>query len=363
MAAPRGTDFQVFLDVESFYEALLAALQAARSRISLMYFSFDHGEWSKRFANALAERAAAGVDIRLMVDGLGMGLDAPKKTLQNLQLLDRLRWAGIRVESFHPRRLRLGVLNRLHTKICAIDEDTAFVGGSNIGDHYLGWQDCNLRMRGALGPTLHRLFDYVNSHAGGSFEDGGEDFHLSRLHAGDAQIFLTLPRQRYDIRRALVKLILDADRSVHIRSWYFLPDKEILYALRSQAARGVAVNVLLSHRTRVRPVDLANHVHGHLLAQSGGQVHRYTGRYMHAKVAWNDHGDVLFGSANLDARALKDNFECSLVFRGPGVIGDLEAAFEQDAAQSILQTSDYFRGRPLFFRLFAYLSSLASPLM
>lgn len=357
----QQTQYRVFRQVEDLYSEMVGALRGAERRISMMYFTFDHGDWSGRMAAVLAERAAAGVEVRLMVDGFGLALDAPRNTFRNLKLLADLDRSGVRVVRFHPSGNRLGVANRLHTKICAIDEDLAFVGGSNIGDHYVGWEDCNLRMSGEIGPAFHDLFEYLRSNSMGAQPDGGPELRLSRLFAGSAQVYLTVPKQRYDIRRALLDLILSAEESIHIRSWYFLPDREILYALRSQAEHGVEVNVLLSHRTRVPAIDRANHIHIHKLVTSGGRVFRYRGRYMHAKVAWNDQGTVLFGSANLDAQAMKGNFECSLVVCDLGLARRLEAVFEADTSRSQYQTPDSFRRRSFSTKVLALACSAASP--
>jgi cardiolipin synthase len=205
------------------------------------------------------------------------------------------------------------------------------------------------------------VYEFIRQHTKARGDFVVPDFHLPRLYAGDARILLTVPKQRWDIRRALLDLILDAEAEIYIRSWYFLPDREILNALRSQAQRGVAVNVLLSHRTRVPLIDWANHIHGHKLSVAGGSVYRFTGGFMHAKVAWNDRGAVLFGSANLDARAMKDNFECSLLLEDSGLTGQLGQAFEADLATSRRQSPDYLPRRPLPIRALAYACSLASP--
>ena len=358
-----NTRYKLFTQVEPFYADLVETLPAAQERITMMYFTFDHGVWSEKIARELAARAAAGVEVRLMVDAFGLALDAPRHAFRNLRLLAELQATGVQVERFRPRGHRLDPSNRLHAKICALDDCTAFIGGSNIGDHYIEWDDHNLRLDGDLGAAFHDLFDFTCRHSSGSQPDLPPDFHLSRLFVGGAQIFLTVPKQRYDIRRALLDLILDADREVCIRNWYFLPDREILNALRSQAQQGISVNVLLSHRTRVPVIDRANYVHGHKLAKSGGNVYRFTGGFMHAKVAWNDRGTVLFGSANLDATALKNNFECSIVFRDFALAGELRDAFEADKSASRLQTPTCFNRRPLPKRAVSYVCSLASPWM
>src|SRR5262249_14098957 len=150
------------------------------------------------------------------------------------------------VHIFRPRK-PLKFNNRLHCKFAAIDRRVVFLGGSNIGDYYTSWTDSNLRVDGDLGDSFHDLFDHLRG-----FSHGADEFQLdvTRLAAGDEHVHLTIPGQRSDIRRELMNLIRDARRSVFLRTWYFLPDDEMLELLCAQARRGVQVNVLLSHETR-----------------------------------------------------------------------------------------------------------------
>ena len=356
-----NTHSTLFTQVRPFYQNLAAALATAQERISLMYFTFDHGEQAEHLAHVLTAKAAAGVQVRLMVDQFGLVLDAPQHALANRRLIAQLREQGVQVDVFRPSGWRLNASNRLHCKICAIDDRTAFIGGSNIGDHYLDWDDHNMRFDGELGPVFHDLYDYVRHYTPEGQQQPAPELHLSRLFAGEARIALTVPRQRCDIRRVLLDLILDAEQAIYIRNWYFLPDPEILDALRSQARRGGQVNVLLSDQTRVRLIDGANQIHAHKLAKAGGNVYRFTEGYMHAKVAWNDRGQVLFGSANMDAKALKGNFECSLLFEDSQVAAKLRQAFEADIPLSDQQTPQVFRERSLARKALSYACSLAAP--
>lgn len=160
-------------------------------------------------------------------------------------------------------------------------QDYPFVGGSNIGDHYPHWRDSNLRLDSDLGDTFAQLYTYF-------------------------------------------------EKSITIRTWYFLPDRELLNALLSQAESGVSVTILLSDRTRVPFIDAANKFIGCKLAKSGARVFRYKGRYMHAKEAWNDKGDILFGSANVDWWALYSNFECDLHLNDANLARQLQQALAAD---------------------------------
>jgi cardiolipin synthase len=355
------TQKRLFTQVKNYYRNLAAELGTAQESISMMYYAFDSGEMADEIAGILAAKAQAGVRTRLMVDEFGQVLDEPRHGFQNQALMQALREAGVEVNIFRPGGKRLTKINRLHCKVCAIDQRTVFLGGSNIGDHYLGWDDSNLRLDGPLGDTFHQVYDYVGGFSENQAPVTNRGMNLSSLYAGDAQVWLTVPGQRRDIRRALLQLILNADRAIYLRTWYFLPDQEILDALRSQAENGVQVNVLLSHKTRVRPIDFANYIHCHKLAKSGGNILRYTEKYMHAKVAWNNHGDVLFGSANFERMALKNTFECSVALRDHKLAGVLQQSFDADRRACLVQTPDIFRRRPLPKKALSYACNLASP--
>ena len=345
------TRYTLFTEVTSFYTDLLTALSQAQQDISLMYFTFDHGQWSNKIGRVLRAKAARGVKVRLMVDQVGLVVDTPLNAFRNQTLIRELRSAGIQVDIFRPRGPRLNQFNRLHCKVCAIDQEIAFIGGSNIGDHYPTMRDTNLRLDGDLGATFHQLYDYIGQFSVGSTNDFFPDnktnnirlLNLQQLHG--SQVLFILSGRRQEIRRALVKLILEADHEIYICTWYFLPDREILNALLSQARNGVRVHIILSHRTRIPLIDAANYIAGHKLTKAGACVHRYTDRYMHSKVAWNNRGDVIVGSANVDEKSLSSNFECCLLLNDEALIGDLKRAFEIDRHHCRVQTRQTLRNR------------------
>ena len=348
----------LFVNVQDYYEDLVAQLATAQNSISMTYLSFDSGVWAERISQVLITKAGAGVQVRLMVDEFGQLLDEPRHVLENHALLNHLHSHGVQVDVFRPAA-PLGINNRLHCKFAAIDDCTVLIGGSNIGDYYTTWTDTNLRVNGSLGNTFHRVYDFVFGHS----QNGEANCHLDTndLWVGDDRLWLTVPRQRFDIRDALMELILDADKSIFIRTWYFLPDEEMLEALCTQARRGVQVNVLLSHKTRVRLVDLANHIHVHKLVNADGNVYRFTGRYMHSKTAWNDHGDVLLGSANLDAHSMRHNFESILKINDSKLARELQHSFNADLATSFRQKPESYLARSLAGKALSHTCSLVSP--
>jgi len=358
-----NTKYTLFTEVQPFYTDLIETLEEAQESISMMYMTLDAGEWGDRIAEILQKKSAEGVEVRLMVDRLGLVLDNPKNTFSNRTLLKELRQAGVQVDIFEPSGPRLSPSNRLHIKLVAIDRTTAFVGGSNIGNHYLRWQDTNLRLDGELGINAHMVYDYILQFCAVSPEpsEAVRKLDISRLKIGDAEVMMTIPGSRMDIQRGILGMILDAEDMVYIRTWYFLPNKELLNAMLYQAERGVQIKVLLSHHTRVPLIDLANYITCHKLAKVGAYIYRYNQRYMHSKVTWNNTGDIIFGSANMDEQAQKDNFEFCLRIHDKALARKLTLAFEKDSYESKQQTCQTLRRKPFTHKVLSYICSLATP--
>ena len=300
---------QLFTNVSDFYTGMCDALKQAEESVHMAYYAFDNGRWADRIGHILAQKAATGIPVHLMVDEAGLYLDNIRNAWQNRLLLERLANSGVQVALFRPNGRRLSQFNRLHCKFCAIDNQTVFVGGSNIGDHYTKWRDSNMRINGDFGDGFPKLYNNLHRFID---DKKGSSYNLSALHIADMPLLLTVPGHRQDIRRRLLDLILSAKTAVYLRSWYFLPDKEIMNALLSQAENGVRITILFSHNTRVPLIDIANRWLTRQLTKANVNIYRYADGYMHAKEAWNDQGDVLFGSANIDLWALRTNFECCL---------------------------------------------------
>jgi cardiolipin synthase len=347
-----------FPHVQTYYASLVEQLAAAQEQISMSYLAFEDGQWAQRILETLRAKAAAGVRVRMMVDEFGQQLDEPRRLLRNHEIISSLRAAGVDVEVFRPSAPNVSIRNRMHCKFAAIDGRTAFIGGSNIADYYTAWSDTNIRVDGDLGNSFQRVFDFLRG-----FSRGNEPvaFDPADLQIGSDHLILTLPNQCADIRTALLDLIRSADQSLHLRTWYFLPDAEIMDALCAQARRGVQVNVMFSHQTRVRPVDFANHIPVRQLVRAGGNVYRYAGSYLHSKVAWNNRGDILLGSANLDAHSMRINFESCLQMYDASLAWDLRRAFVNDQPACLFQTRETCERRSLADRILSHTCNLAAP--
>lgn len=348
----------LFTNVQTYYENLIAELANAQEIISISFLSFVQGEWAEKISQVLIQKAKMGVRVRLIVDEIGEVWDERKRVLDNIHLVHWLRKQNIQVEVFRPTP-PLKINNRLHCKFIAIDRRIAYMGGSNIADFYTRWVDANLKIEGDLGNTLHDLYDFLFHHSKNG-NRASRRLDASRLTAGADRLFLTVPHQRFDARHAFLNLISEADAYIYIRTWSFLPDKEILSALCQKAKTGAQVNVLFSHRTRFRPLDYANYIHVHKLVEAGANVYRYIGNAMHTKVAWNNRHNVLFGSANLEAQSLRHNFETCLQINASPLASELTQHFYNDLASSVKQTSQSHARRSLARKALTHACNMAT---
>jgi cardiolipin synthase len=133
--------------------------------------------------------------------------------------------------------------------------------------------------------------------------------------------------------------------------------------MMEKLADGVGFKVLFSHRTRVPIIDIANHTATKTLVKKGAEIFRYSPRFMHSKVTWNMAGEIIFGSANLDDKALKGNFEFCIRFRDMGLAQELTRHFQSDLEHCHHQTREVVEKRALTKRAFSRLLALATPLL
>jgi cardiolipin synthase A/B len=349
----------LFTQVQDYYANLTNELATARREISLSFLAFEDGNWAREISEVLRSKVEQGVRVRLLVDEIGQLCDEPRRMHRNFEILDHLRTLGVQVDVFRPAS-PLALSNRLHTKFVAVDDHTVFLGGSNIGDYYTTWTDTNLRVDGDLGGTFHTIYDFLHG-----FSKAGDAsarlLDVNNLRVGNERLWLTVPKHHYGIHEALMNMIHKAEQAIYVRTWYFLPDDEMLEALCEKSRKGVQVNVLLSHKTRVPLVDFANYRHIHKLVCAGGKVYRYTGKYMHSKATWNDTGYILFGSANLDPTSMHGNFESCLAINDQALAWELRRSFYADRVNSTKQTPESHLNRSFADQAVTHACDLVSP--
>ncbi len=321
--------------------ALLKLIESATTRLDIALFLLADDAAGHDFFTALEARAAAGVRVRLLIDGVGAF------RLQRT-VLARLRAAGITVTWFIPllhRPFRARSNLRNHRKLAIADGARAWVGGRNVADEYFAaatvWVDLSLTLEGPAVGDLLRLYEHDWSFASRTQARPAEALPTA---VGEAQVQLVAagPDHARDLlHESLLTLLFSARRRIVLTTPYFVPDDAVQLALCLAARRGVAVSLLLPARSNHRLADIARGRYLRELIDAGVRVRLLPGAMLHAK-AWLIDDDALAGSANLDLRSLFLNFELMLRLRGEPEtawladwLGALDARSEDASAEPV----------------------------
>jgi cardiolipin synthase len=369
---PRSSAREVTLLVDgaATYTALLAAIAAARHHVHLEYYIFAADRPGTLVRDALAERARAGVAVRLLLDAVG-------SSGCTRAFLAPLVGAGGEVAWFHPMRFgrfwRRPFLNlRSHRKIVVIDGAVAFTGGINVTDDENdglradAYRDLHVRLAGDVVRSLQLVFVEDWAYA------TGQHGFLSSIEAAmpppapgpiAAQALTSGPDSSWEaIHRLHVGAIHAARHRVWLVTPYFVPSEAALMALTSAALAGLDVRVLVPRRSDSLAVTLAARSYFDELLAAGAKVYEYGPRMLHTKALLVDDALALVGSANFDSRSFRLNFEVSMLFDDPAVAADLARLIEGEFAHAPRVRAD--RPRPLWrVRLPEALARLLSPLL
>lgn len=334
-----GNDVQVLRNGVEIFPALLDAISSSQRTIDLLWFLWGRGEVTEQATAALAERARAGVRVRVLLDGFGArGID-PRQ-------VRRLRSAGCSVSFYHPLPTwRLRALNRrTHRRVLVCDETVGFTTGAGIEQAWTGdaqdpshWRDTGFRLRGPAVDGLRAAFleDWVQTpHPITTPAD------LFPVHprAGDVAVQMLWPSSRPGWNAAALAFLtlLDAaERRVRVATPYTRLPQLFHTALGAAVRRGVQVQLLVSgpHVDRRSVAAQSRHDYGRLL-DAGVEIWQYQPTLLHAKVMTVDGSLSLVGTANLDMRSFVLNEQVGLVVADPGVSAVLDGQFDDDLAHS-----------------------------
>lgn len=322
-----GTEaFELYTEGDKLYDAMLKAIGAARQAIRLESFIFAADEVGQEFADALAERVKAGVDVRVQIDAAGSLFWTSRSFEQYL------RRQGVRLRWFHRWRWRdpLRYNRRNHRKLLVVDEDLAFLGGFNIHRensrrHYGEgrWRDTHVAMRGSLAMQAARLFDAF-------WREERRWQWLSGEGAHSALVSNNSLRCQHRLHCLYVAMFEAAQERIYITTPYLVPDVRSQRVLARAASRGVDVRILVPGIIDTRLVHWAAHAGFAPLLNAGVKIYEYRPRVLHAKTAVVDGTWSTLGTANMDYRSFFTNYEVNLVTRDAALAGALERQFAAD---------------------------------
>jgi len=338
--ATEGNSVEVLRNGDRIFPAMFEAVASATSTVDFLTFVYWQGTIGREMAELLAERAAAGVRVRVILDALGaFSMDR--------SLMERMTAAGAQVEWFRPvNKARFWEANhRSHRKVLICDEDVAFTGGIGMADEWRGdargpgeWRDTHFRIRGPAVDGLRAAFVQNWAETGRPLLDRGIDRFPVQPVAGStvAQVVRGAAQTGWSDVATLVRSLLAlAEDRVRITTAYFVPDDATCAALAATARRGVAVDVLLpGPHVDKRYVQLAGQSQYDGLLEAGVRLWSYQVTMLHAKVITVDATVASVGSANFTSRSLLLDDEVNVVVFDPAVVGVLDADFEADLAVS-----------------------------
>lgn len=365
-----GNACDLLIDGEATFASILEGIAAAQQTILVQFYIFKDDQIGRQFADALIERAQAGVTVYFLYDEIG------SNELPN-SYLARLREAGIKVSGFNEQHKFLRFLGpmrlnyRNHRKIVVTDYKTAWVGGMNVADEYLGrvkkfghWRDTHVKVSGpaAIGCAISLAEDWKWANGSDIPLPAGNEIE----QPGDEPV-LVMPSGPADELEECAIAFAEAAGRARKRFWvvtpYFVPSIDIQIALYAAAMRGVDVRILLPEKADHTLVWLASYAHADAMIDRGVKVYRYKEGFLHQKVTLVDDELASIGTVNFDNRSFRINFEITLWFTHKRMIDKVEKMLETDFANAVETSADDLKNRNYAFRVVSQAAQLFSPVL
>ena len=363
----RGNHADLLINGEATFDSILEGVAAAREYILFQFYMIHDDDLGRRVKAALIERARAGVRVYVLYDEVG------SKGLPEAYV-DELRQAGVQVSAFNPTqgwRNRFQINFRNHRKMVVVDGETAWVGGHNVGDEYLGldpefspWRDTHVRLEGPVALQLQGVILTDWYWATRTIPE----LRWAPKQAGSADalamIMPTGPDERLETASLFFVSTLSAARErIWISAPYFVPDDAVMKALQLAALRGVDVRIITTGKGDNLPVYLAAFHYIHELRGLGIRFYAFRPGFLHEKVALVDDHVSVVGTHNFDNRSFRLNFEVAAVIIDEAFAGEMSHMFERDFEHSEPIDPEAWDDLPFHWRLGVQLSRLAAPVL
>jgi len=338
-ALSEGNHVQVLKNGVEIFPSMLSAIRNAKKTINLEFYIYWDGEVGRTFAEALAERARAGVKVNVILDAVGSGA-------MSQDLIEFLQRNGIGVEWYHPLRwYTLSRFNhRTHRKLLVVDGEVGFCGGVGIADVWLGdadskdhWRETVVRVEGPVVTQMQFAFmdNWVKSR--GELLTGLDYFpQIEKRGECLTQVLKSSPSEGSSaVKLMFVVSIVSAKKSIYISTAYFVPDRDTIRAMEGAVRRGVDVRVIVPGEYTDVPIvrHAGRLIYGQLLKR-GIRIFEYQPTMMHAKTMVVDGLWTAIGSSNFDDRSFRLNDEVSVNIYDAGLSAQMEQMFFADLARS-----------------------------
>ncbi|WP_018395432.1 MULTISPECIES: cardiolipin synthase [Bacillaceae] len=360
----------IYIDGNAKFEALIKDIRNAKDHIHLQYYIFRFDELGKKLIHVLTEKAREGIEVCVLFDDLG------SRKLRRRHFKELIEAGGV-VEVFFPSpipyvNLRLNYRN--HRKIVVIDGQIGYVGGFNVGDEYLGkdpsfgyWRDTHLRVKGSAVHALQTRFILDWNQASKQHDFVYEErLFPAPVTKGDValQVVTSGPDSEWEqIKSGYFKLITTAKKSIYIQTPYFIPDASILDALRIAALSGIDVKIMIPNKPDHMFVYWATYSYAGELMKAGAKIYIYDDGFIHAKTIVVDDKLSSVGTANIDVRSFRLNFEVNAFMYDYESGKALAKIFMNDMLVSYELTPELYQQRSLMIKFKESISRLLSPIL
>lgn len=356
----------IFTDGHQKFADLRAEMAKARRYIHIQYYIIKNDEVFHSMIPILEQKAAAGVRVRILYDSMGCYRMPPKV------------WRYLRNHGIAVRAFRSKLNYRNHRKIVVIDGKIGYLGGFNIGKEYISrdvkfghWRDTHLKIRGSVVRELEKWFvrDWkmegrVHAWQWRTFHMRGA-FALGKRHLGKTvKIIASGPdAHRYGIRNAYLRLFRSARCHIYIQTPYFVPDRPILTALQTAAASGIDVRLMIPCKPDHPFVYWGTWYYMGQILKAGARCFLYENGFLHAKEVLVDGTVASCGTANMDIRSFRLNYEINAVIYDAEAVKKLENIFQKDLQNCREITWEEYQKRGWNIRVKQGFSRLLSPLL
>lgn len=366
----QDNDITIYTDGHDKFDALIESIAQAKHHVHLMYYIMRDDNLGRRLVQALTEKARENVEVRFMYDDIGSA--GIKSTM-----FDELVQAGGKVAAFFPSRIpyvnfRLNYRN--HRKLAIIDGSVGFIGGFNVGDEYLGlnkqfgyWRDTHLKMvgRSVFQMQAQFILDWELASTE-RLRDVSIYFPRDMQFNGyeGVQIVSSGPNtEQEQIRNAYIKMINSAKDTLYLQSPYFVPDESMMNALKMAVLSGVDVRIMIPAVPDHKTVYYATYSYLGELLTIGVKCYLYHKGFLHAKTIVADGKVATVGTANMDIRSFKLNFEVNAFIYGGETPSRLQAIFMEDLKDASQLTLKEYQARPRMHKIGEALTRLISPIL
>lgn len=365
-----NNNVNVYVNGENKFKKLIKDIKNAKRYIHIEYYIFKNDILGKDIIEELTKKAESGLEVRLLVDSMG-SRKLTKKAIK--KYMD----AGGKFSLFFPGilpHINTRINYRNHRKIVVIDGQYGYVGGFNVGEEYISkdpqvgfWRDTHVRIEGEAVDDLNERFllDWCYA-AEEEIEDYEKYSSKSNKNVGDVgiQIVTSGPdhKEQY-IRNAYIKLINNAKKNVYLETPYLVPDAPILESLKISALSGVDVRIIIPGKPDHFFMQWAASSYIGELLEAGIKIYSYENGFIHAKTIVVDSTVMSIGTANLDIRSFKLNFEVNAFIFDDRIAKDGEMQFMKDIEESEEVIKEIYDNRSIYIRIKESLIRLVSPIL